>query len=366
MSARRCGTGRFSAGNPGRGGKTPSRKRTVADGKTFFRRFVVSSNKGGLKPFSVFYMLCACRFVAASVCAGDHVSIGSSDATFDVSIYNKERTAVLSEVRAGDSVVLRLAPRWTSGVAFTKTIDSASVELLSGSLLIAQENPARPIVFPIGVSGPTDRYAIFTKLPDSRLETVQAQGFWNDRVTGRALPLYGEVCIRMRPGPPEQVVFRNPSSRSTTTIYPGIPFACTLTVCDRFGNRVDAPVDVFVRSLMPDIAVIVGGAPALTIRTDSSGLGAFQVKLTDQANTNDIARVEAEIVEDTIKSTGRSAKAAITLRRERGSEAKTLSGLRPGKSVTGWVDLRGRRNPDFSRTVRITPHGHSVVCLIKK
>jgi hypothetical protein len=285
----------------------------------------------------------------------------STGLTLAVEFYNKERTVRICETRAGDSVVLCIIPRKINGEAFIAAIDSVTVELLSGFALLAREEPAQALGYPGGIPGPIDNYALFTRLPVRNTETARVSGRWSDRVTGRQEFISGEARIRVRPGPPEKVVFINPGSNSKgltpTRVVPGIAYACTLVVFDRFGNRAGGPVRVVARSLMPDLAVVVGGSPDLVLLTDPSGVGAFIVQLTNQAKTNDVVRLEAEIVDDSA-SGSRKAKAALAWRMEQTAYAKCPH--HPEKiTEMAYFSLEGRIVPK-----RLAPE--TIVCRGKK
>jgi hypothetical protein len=294
---------------------------------------------------------------------------------FTVQIVNKERTACLSHVRAGDSVVLRILPQRMNGRAFVSTIDSVTVELSSGFPLLVHGNPTSVIDYPFTMTGPVNRYVFFTKIPVYGIETVKVTGISQEPLTGALTSLSGKVSLLVSPGAPEKVVFFNPGSQTQgltpTSIIPGIAYACTVVVYDRFGNKTRDPVRIVARSLMPDIASIIGGSPDLTITSDSTGVAAFYVKLTEKAKTNDLVRLEAEIVGESYEDSGHMAKEIKTFLNWRCDRCYApyipqRSHRTSGTSRNATVDVQGRIARPVSSMVRIMPHARTMVYLGKK
>jgi hypothetical protein len=149
----------------------------------------------------------------------------------------------------------------------------------------------------------------------------------------------------MVPAGPERVVFKNPASTGQggkpAVLIPGVAFACTVLVCDRFGNTPERPVEVLVKCVRPEVAEIVGGKPDLLIGTDGNGVGTFMVRLTAQAKENDAVRLYAEIVGEDSGAGKRSAWAEA--RCMRAPEGEALMREKSGMKEVICSDAQGRK-----------------------
>ncbi len=272
----------------------------------------------------------------------------------DIAIYDKSNAVRLHEVRAGDSVVVRIMPQTINGTSFISTVNPVDVALQSGFQLLVHADAAFKLDFPNGITGPTDWLVVFTKVPDGAVETIEASGASTDISSGRITSLSGRTSIRVLPGAPAQVLFINPGSNTKglhpPTLIPGKAYPCTLMVFDKFGNRGNIPVSVLVRSCTPTIAVITTGKPDTIVTTDSTGIGAFSVRLTDNAIENDVVRLEAMIADQETAGSFEKNAAFIAVKRHVALPAPSVRSSPHDQFVT-YVDLRGRRvSPRKCRT----------------
>ncbi|MBN2036518.1 MAG: hypothetical protein JW768_07220 [Chitinispirillaceae bacterium] len=205
---------------------------------------------------------------------------------FVVDVLDPASGTVLTEVRAGDTVVLRIRAYKADNTIFPNTVKPTEVRLQSGFTLFSTDvDPAVALTLPNGVPGtPTGSRSdvMFTRVPPGGIETIIASGQWIDGTNVQAF--LGSCNIKILPGQPETVVFQDPPSVKFNAIipliYPGIPYDGLLYVYDRFGNRIDQPATVNLSSLQPAIGNIVGTAP-VSITTDATGSGIFQVEVTN-------------------------------------------------------------------------------------
>ena len=207
----------------------------------------------------------------------------------------------LTQVRAGDSVVLSITPQKADNTLFTNTVNPAAVRLQSGFTLWSG-NPPAAVTYPAGITGPTNKIVMFTKVPPGGLEYVLASGKWsNTAVTpAQELPFLGSSNgIRVLAGPPATVVFQDPPSIKFAipppTINPGVAYPGYLFVYDKYGNKVNAAASITLSSLTPTYASFVGGTPDLTITTDTSGTGRFNVSATSTALEGNLVKLQAQI-----------------------------------------------------------------------
>ncbi len=208
-------------------------------------------------------------------------------------------TTPLTQVTAGDSVVLRITPMKADNTLFTNTVNPVAVRLQSGFTLWSG-NPPTAVTYPAGITGATNNIVLFTKALPGGLEYVLASGKWsNTAVTpAQVLPFLGSSNgIRVLAGPAATVVFQDPTSIKFAipppTLKTGVAYPGYLFVYDNYGNKVNAPANVTLSSLTPSIANIVGGTPDLTINTDSTGTGYFSVSATSAATENSLISLKA-------------------------------------------------------------------------
>ena len=202
----------------------------------------------------------------------------------------------LTQVSAGDSVVLRITPQTAGGAAFNNTINPAAASLQSGYALLTPANV--PVSYtPNGITGPTNRIVMFTKVPNGGMEYVMASGKW---VNGaQTLPFLGASNgIRVLAGPPATVVFQDPPSKtfgiSPPKLLQGAQYSGTLFVYDKYLNKAGSPGSVVLSTIdVPATASFVGGSPTLTITTDSTGTGYFKVISAPLAKENSLVTLQA-------------------------------------------------------------------------
>jgi hypothetical protein len=119
----------------------------------------------------------------------------------------------LSQVIAGDSVILRLTPQKADGTLFTNRVEGVSNWTQSGAKLIVPPfGPAdTAISYPNGVTGPTNREVMFTKVPNGGLEYVYASGVWTSTTdtTQKKAFIGVSEAIRILAGT-AAVAFQNP------------------------------------------------------------------------------------------------------------------------------------------------------------
>jgi hypothetical protein len=221
---------------------------------------------------------------------------------FVIDVLDVTSGAILTQVRAGDTVVLRIRAYKADGTIFPNTVNPVTVSLQSGfTLLSTAVDPPVAVTLPGGVPGTTAgsrSNVMFTRVPTTTggLEYVIGAGQWVDGTN--ILPFFGTSAgIKILPGPPEKVVFQNPPSikfqANIPVIDPGIPFSGLLYVYDRFDNRCDKPTSVNLSSLNPTIGNIIG-TPPVTITTDTTGSGVFQVEVTN-GKLGELFKIRADL-----------------------------------------------------------------------
>jgi hypothetical protein len=196
----------------------------------------------------------------------------------------------LTQVMVGDSVLVRITPLKADGSTFTNKVDSVKVRLQSSFKFLVpsfrvNQDTAEYLLYPNGVTGPTNKIAMFTGVPSGGIEYLYANGVWistTDTTQRKAFPGTSNG-IRILAGPPANVVFQDPPSKRfgipPPKLNPGQPYSGNLFVYDLFGNKVNAPASVTLTSLTPTIATF--GSP--TITTDSTGTGNFTVSATSNS-----------------------------------------------------------------------------------
>ena len=202
----------------------------------------------------------------------------------------------LTQVSAGDSVILRLIPQTAAGVAFNNPINQVSISLESSYNLLVPGNPPTPVAYPTGITGPTNKIVMFTKVPqNSGIEYVMASGKW---VNGtQTLPFLGvSNGIRVLSGPPATVVFQDPPSITfklpPPTLNQGQPYSGYLYVYDKYDNMSSIPANITLTSLTPTQANF-GGNSTVSITTDSTGTGNFSVRSANTATLNSQVTLQA-------------------------------------------------------------------------
>jgi hypothetical protein len=114
------------------------------------------------------------------------------DYKFAVDVLDPAGT-VITMVRAGDTVVLRIRAYKADNTIFPNTVNPAEVRLQSGfTLLSTAVNPPAALTLPTGVPGTTAgsrSNVMFTRVPNGGLEFVIASGQWVDGTN--VLPFLG-------------------------------------------------------------------------------------------------------------------------------------------------------------------------------
>ena len=79
------------------------------------------------------------------------------------------------------------------------------------------------------------------------------------------------------------------------TLNQGQPYKGDFFVFDKYGNKAGIPASVTLSCLTPSIASFVGGNPDLTINTDSTGTGYFNIATTNSALQGNLVSLRAFI-----------------------------------------------------------------------
>ncbi len=219
------------------------------------------------------------------------------DYYFEVWVTNLDTTDTLTEVVAGDKVLLHVEAYNKDGSKFINDIDSGEVNLVSGANLyegdLATIFSNKIIKIPKGY---LINEVIFTKVPDPNgLEYVQANGLW--REGSNAVAFHGiSDAIRILPGLAAQIVFQDPPSNkfgaAPPIIDPGINFDGYLEVYDRFDNAIDKmePYTLSVENNNSNGTVVSTNPHS----TDTTGRGDFTI--TVQGNEGDIVSFISTLV----------------------------------------------------------------------
>ena len=208
----------------------------------------------------------------------------------------------LTQVTAGDTVILRITPLKADGTTFTNRVDSVSIRLQSGFKLLSSpfrvNQDTAAITYPNGVTGPANKIVMFTGVPSGGFEYVYANGVWISTSTTdtlrKAFP-GASNAIRILPGPPANVVFQDPPSKRfgipPPTLNPGQPYNGNLFVYDLFGNKANAPTSVTLSCITTPAsnANFVNN----TITTDSTGTGVFSLTAASSAKFSDLVKLQA-------------------------------------------------------------------------
>ena len=222
------------------------------------------------------------------------------DYKFVVTIWDRQKTRELNEVRVGDTVLLRIEAYRIQGTRFTETVDTAGVSLQSGFDLLGI-SPVAPLVLQGGVvNGVREDLVMFTKIPPGNYEYVLATGKWRNKTTGQELPFVGSSdAIRILPGAPEKVLFEDPPSNGIGIVDPGMLYTVLVQLYDRFDNKTNVPAQVTLQSASPNIGDVVGstGGTPVTATTDSMGIGRFQVQVT-MGDKNDTFPIVTTLVQN--------------------------------------------------------------------
>lgn len=276
------------------------------------------------------------------------------DYRFLVQVFNEAGTTELTEVQVGVPVKIKITPQQANGSSFTNTVKPVEINLNSGSPLFGAD-AATPLGFPSGITGTVAPTAVFTRVPAGGLEIVRVSGLWENGDLGLAF-LGVSKGIRILPGAPAKVAFQSPPSKIDNpgiapVADPGIPFEGEISVYDAFNNQITAPTTLSVKSNQPGIGDIVGAAApgaAVTITTDSTGLGHFQALVTE-GEKDQLFELEASIPGIP------SDKADLKV-----GELRDKLVVFYGDAATGYdpaVELRGEAGTRLPVTIRATQDG---------
>jgi hypothetical protein len=276
---------------------------------------------------------------------------------FRIELFATDDTASsrpLTQVRAGDSLRLRVSPLTATDSAYAKLVKPVIVSLQSGSSLFSTEKPNLPVSFANGITGPTDTMVYFSRVPGNGIEYVVASGK-SDTGIATVTFLGYSAAIRILSAPAKTVVFQGPPSktlgRAIPTLNPGQPYAGTLNVYDRFYNKVTFPTSVRLRTLTP-LTVLLAG-PDTLITTDSSGVGKFRIQTTSSAAINSQILLQALLPTNNACDTAEMMIGAMTMARKPSDIPDALSRLLTQEVRVVCFDLQGRML--FSRTFMSSP-----------
>jgi hypothetical protein len=219
------------------------------------------------------------------------------DYKFVVEVWNYALTKKLTEVTAGDTVILKVTAYTKDGTKFLQQVIPVSVDLSQYTLWSTLSNPSVALTYPNGITATQNSPVMFTKVPDGGIEIISVTGIWKSSAdTSLKYVFQGSTDIRVLAGSPATAVFQDPSSKAfgvdPATLNPGQAYNGYVYVYDKYGNKVTSPATVALSSLTPTIAVM-GSAADTTITTDSSGAGRFSVKATTAAKENDFVTLQA-------------------------------------------------------------------------
>lgn len=225
------------------------------------------------------------------------------DYLFEVKVYAVGNlTTPVTEVRVGETYVLEITPRQVgqNGI-FPNPINPVTVDMVFGTTLYQAGTPLQPLTLPAGVTGITRTNVVFTRVPAQGIEYIRATGTYTQGTNRRAFAGTSDA-IRILSGAPEKVMFQDPPSKilspgSAPVIDPGIDRPVILHVLDAFGNRINQPATVNIKSNHPAIGDLVGvGGPGQTLTgtTDSAGVATFNVRVTE-GDLNEVFELEASI-----------------------------------------------------------------------
>jgi hypothetical protein len=119
--------------------------------------------------------------------------------SFKVEVYDKTGKTAISETHVGDTALLKISPQKLNGDALSDTINFVRVALQSGYKLLSPGNPPQSVEYPDGVTGPTDKLVIFTKIPENGYECISVAGCWRNPGTGPLLSIFGGAAIKVLP-----------------------------------------------------------------------------------------------------------------------------------------------------------------------
>ncbi|MBD3418580.1 MAG: hypothetical protein GF398_00535 [Chitinivibrionales bacterium] len=206
------------------------------------------------------------------------------DYGLEITIYDITETTKLDQVRAGDTVKLKIVGKKADGTNFLNTIDPAEVNLNSGADLLT--HTMEQFSLPNGIDGGRiTKPVVFTKVPQNGFEYVSASGLWEDPGEKNSVAFFGvSDAIRVLPGDPDKAIFEDPPSNSISAnppiIDPGQTYDVQVQVYDKFDNKINQATSVSIKSLHP----LIGNVEGLkSSSTDTTGAVSFKSKVTNGA-----------------------------------------------------------------------------------
>jgi hypothetical protein len=217
------------------------------------------------------------------------------DYIFDVYVLNPDMSDTLDEVYVGDSYILRIVPKkvGAKNTPFTSKVDTIDVSLQSPFTLWGEsDKDTFKIVGGIAANtGKVDKKCMFTKVPESGFEAVNAAGIFKSGTNN--LAIWGiSSKIKVNPGKPEKIMFLDPPSRGRAVIDPGAPFDVYLQVYDKYENKVAQKTNVGLESLRPTIGKVEGPAE---VTSNDSGVAKLQL-IVDDGQINDTFPVVGKLM----------------------------------------------------------------------
>ncbi len=217
------------------------------------------------------------------------------DYKLEVTLYESSAMETeITEVTVGTPVYVHVQAQQKDGTPFGKDLTNTEINLSSGYSLY--ETPARSDVVDV-TTFPGGEYSgeiCFTKVPESGTDRIRGAGVWESSDQSAAF-LGVSDQITINPGSPAKVEFQDPPSNSLvnqpTVINPGVEYDGELQVYDMYENKVDQESSVDISSDNASIGDIMGAA---SITTDNTGLGTFQVEVTN-GSKGDVFTLLAEV-----------------------------------------------------------------------
>lgn len=201
------------------------------------------------------------------------------DYLLKVNIFDKNGSAVINEITAGDTAILHIEALGSTGEYFENIIDPTSIACQSQYVLFTPEGDTVDEI-PGGITRTADIAVVFRKVPHSGKEFIGVAGSW---INGdRIIPFLGSSDgITINPGPADSVDIQNPTVKTAVGKFkPEDVFA---RVFDRFGNAVRSGITAQCLSSRPDICEVI--APEDT--TNGEGIVKFSVQSNEQIQPND-------------------------------------------------------------------------------
>ena len=253
--------------------------------------------------------------------------------TFEVTVWNLTQTQQLTEVIAGQPVILKIVPKKIGESApFANPIIDVEVSLSSGFNLLS----APGTIFTLSsINLESATNAIFTKVPESGTDEVSVTGVFANQSQNISMVFRGSSDpINILPGDPAKVKFQNPPSGTVGQVNPGAVVPVTAQIYDEYGNKVNKPVDVTLSSTDTTKIRIVGSS---TSTSDETGLVTFQVQVGPEGKQNDTVEIVATLTLNNAKDS-----AKLIIGNAVGNKLVKQPGLRNDEHIYEIFDIRGR------------------------